>query len=47
MAYNDVLHRIRTSDEMLDPLRAFVTDKNPELYAESCSGMRTWFRRSM
>jgi TupA-like ATPgrasp len=27
MLFNDVLHRIKTSDEILDPLRVFTTDK--------------------
>jgi teichuronopeptide biosynthesis TupA-like protein len=39
MSYNDVLHRIKTSDDILDPLRVFVTDKEfLKLYVRAVVG---------
>ena len=39
MSYNDVLHRIKTSDELLDPLRVFVSDKEfLKLYVKAVVG---------
>jgi hypothetical protein len=39
MSYNDVLHRIKTSDDILDPLRVFVSDKElMKLYVRSVAG---------
>jgi hypothetical protein len=41
MRYNDVLHRIKTSDEILDPLRVFVSDKElMKLYVAAVAGER-------
>lgn len=41
MLYNDVLHRIRTSDDILDPLRVFVSDKEfLKLYVNAVVGDR-------
>jgi len=39
MTYNDVLHRIKTSDDMLHPLRVFVSDKEyMKLYVREIAG---------
>ncbi|HXX09033.1 MAG TPA: ATP-grasp fold amidoligase family protein [Pseudolabrys sp.] len=39
MTFNDVLYRIKTTDEILDPLRVFVTDKEfVKLYVKSVVG---------
>jgi TupA-like ATPgrasp len=39
MSYNDVLHRIKTSDDILDPLRVFVSDKEfLKLYVKAVVG---------
>ena len=39
MSYNDVLHRIKTSDDILDPLRVFVSDKEfLKLYVRAVVG---------
>ena len=39
MSYNDVLHRIKTSDDILDPLRVFVSDKElMKLYVQAKAG---------
>jgi hypothetical protein len=39
MSYNDVLHRIKTSDDILDPLRVFVSDKEfMKLYVKAVIG---------
>jgi hypothetical protein len=39
MSYNDVLHRIKTGDELLDPLRIFVSDKEfLKLYVRAVVG---------
>lgn len=39
MTYNDVLHRIKTSEDMLHPLRIFVSDKEyMKLYVRSVAG---------
>jgi hypothetical protein len=41
MRYNDVLYRIKTGEEMLDPLRAFVSDKElVKLYVKAVVGDR-------
>lgn len=41
MRYNDVLHRIKTSGEVLDPLRIFVSDKEfMKLYVTAVVGER-------
>lgn len=39
LRYNDVLHRIRVSDDILDPLRVFVSDKElVKLYVKAVVG---------
>jgi hypothetical protein len=39
MSYNDVLYRIKTSDDILDPLRVFVSDKEfMKLYVKAVVG---------
>ena len=39
MTFNDVLYRIKTTDEILDPLRVFVTDKEfVKLYVKAVVG---------
>jgi TupA-like ATPgrasp len=39
MTFNDVLYRIKTTDEILDPLRVFVTDKEfVKLYIKAVVG---------
>ena len=39
MSYNDVLHRLKTSDDILDPLRVFVSDKEfLKLYVRAVVG---------
>jgi hypothetical protein len=39
MTFNDVLHRIKTTDEILNPLRVFVTDKEfVKLYIKAVVG---------
>ena len=39
MTFNDVLYRIKTTDEILDPLRVFVTDKEfVKLYVKAVIG---------
>lgn len=39
LSYNDVLHRIKTSDDILDPLRVFVSDKEYlKLYVKAVVG---------
>jgi hypothetical protein len=41
MRYNDVLHRIKTSDDIIDPLRVFVSDKEfLKLYVKAVVGDR-------
>jgi hypothetical protein len=41
MMYNDVLHRIKTSDDMLHPLRIFVSDKEyMKLYVRAVAGAK-------
>ena len=41
MRYNDVLHRVKTSDDILDPLRVFVSDKEfLKLYVKAVVGDR-------
>lgn len=41
LRYNDVLHRIKTSDDILDPLRVFVSDKEfLKLYVSAVVGER-------
>ena len=41
MRYNDVLHRIKTSDDIIDPLRVFVSDKEYlKLYVRATLGDR-------
>lgn len=39
MLFNDVLYRIKTSDEIIDPLRVFVSDKEfVKLYVKAVAG---------
>ncbi len=41
LSYNDVLHRLKTSDDILDPLRVFVSDKEfLKLYVKAVVGER-------
>jgi hypothetical protein len=41
MMYNDVLYRLKTSDEVLEPLRVFVSDKEyMKLYVKAVVGER-------
>ena len=41
MHFNDVLHRLKTSDDILDPLRVFVSDKEfLKLYVKAVVGDR-------
>jgi hypothetical protein len=41
MSYNDVLHRIKTSDDILDPVRVFVSDKEYlKVYVKAVVGER-------
>lgn len=41
LVYNDVLHKIKTTDEILDPLRVFVSDKEfVKLYVKAVVGDR-------
>ena len=44
--WNDVLFRVKTSDEILDPLRVFVTDKEfVRLMCVTSSGTATTYPR--
>ena len=39
MIFNDVIYRMKISDEILDPLRIFVTDKEyAKIYTKSIIG---------